>query len=95
MIEVTEDARKALGGLWTPEGEVTRLVPNPAGEEGTEILFRHGRGEGADQIVQHAGRQVLRIDPTVCEEFDGQTLEVVDGALGVVPSGSTPGDNGF
>jgi hypothetical protein len=59
-----------------------------------ELVFRYGRGQGANQIVQHDGRQVLRIAPSVRKDFDGSTVEAVDGALGDVPPGSLPTDDG-
>jgi hypothetical protein len=92
MIRVSEEAKWLLSTLWVPDGEVARLLPSPDAEG--ELLFGHGRGEGADQIVQHGGTQVLRIDPAVCRDFDGSTVEVVDGAIGVVPPGPMPADDG-
>ena len=71
-----------------PDGEVARLLPSPDAEG--ELLFGHGHGEDADQIVQHAGTQVLRIDSSGRRDFDGSTVEVVDGAIGVVPPGPMP-----
>ena len=93
MIRVSEDAKRLLSTLWAPEGEVMRLVPSPGAEQGG-FGFRHGRGEGADQIIQHGGRQVLRIVPSVRKEFDGSTVEVVEGALGVVPPDRMPAHDG-
>lgn len=37
---------------------------------------------------------MLRIASSVREEFEGSTVEVVDGALGVVPPGPMPADDG-
>lgn len=42
-------------------------------------------GEGADQIVQHDGRQVLRIERSGRRSVDGSSVEVVDGNPSVVP----------
>jgi hypothetical protein len=94
VIRVSDEAKRLLSALWAPEGEVMRLVPSPQADEGGELAFSHGRGEGADQIVQHEGQQVLRIDPSVRRDFDGSTVEVVDGALGVVPPGPMPVEDG-
>lgn len=94
MIRVSEDAKRLLSTLWAPEGEVMRLVSLPEAEQGGEFGFLYGRGEGADQIIQHGGRQVLRIVPSVREEFDGSTVEVVEGALGVVPPHTLPAHDG-
>ncbi len=41
-----------------------------------------------------AGTRVLRIDPAVRKGFDGSGVEVVDGALGVVPPSPVPADDG-
>jgi hypothetical protein len=92
MIRVSKDAQRLLGALWAPEGEVMRLVPSPEADGG--LAFRHGRGEGADQIVQRDGRQILRIDSSVRKHFDCSTMETVDGALGMVPPGPMPSDDG-
>lgn len=86
-MRVGEEAKGLLSALRAPDGEVLRLVlPPEADGEARGLAFRYGRGEGADQIVQHAGRQVLRIDRSVREGgFDGSSVEVEDGTLGVVP----------
>jgi len=94
MIHVSEEAKVLLGTLWAPDGEVLRLIPSPEADGSAELVLRYGRGQGADQIVQHAGRQVLRIAPSVRKAFDGSTVEAVDGALGVVPLGPLPADDG-
>ena len=88
MIRVSEDAQRLLGALWVPEGEVMHLVSSSEADGG--LAFRHGHGEGDDQIVQHDGRQVPRIDSSVRKQFDGSTVETVDGALGMVPPGPMP-----
>jgi hypothetical protein len=85
VIHVSEEAKMLLGNLWAADGEVLRLIPSPEADGSAELAFRYGRGEGADQIVQHDGRRVLRIAPSVRKDFDGSTVEAVDGALGVVP----------
>ena len=95
MIKVSEEAKRLLSSLWAPDGEVLRLVCDPTLGTGSdvhaeELAFGFGRGEGADQIVQHDGRQVLRIAPEVSQDFDGSTVEPVDGALGIVPPGHQP-----
>ena len=91
MIRVSEESKELLGTLWSPDGEVLRLTRSSEADGAGGLAFRSGRGEGADQIVQHAGTQVLRIDPTVREGgFDGSSVEVVDGILGVVPPGPDP-----
>jgi hypothetical protein len=92
VIRVSDEAKRLLGTLWTPDGEVLRLILRSPGADGPgRPAFGHGRGEGADQIVQHAGRQVLRIDPSVREgRLDGSSVDVGDGTLGVVQPGPGP-----
>jgi len=92
VIRVSEEAKRLLGTLWTPDGEVLRLVlRSPEARGPGRRAFRHGRGGGGGQIVQHGGRQVLRIDPSVRKGgFDGTNVGVVDGALGVVMPGPCP-----
>jgi hypothetical protein len=88
MIRISDEAKRLLGTLWSPDSDVLRLVLRSSEVDGArELAFGHGRGEGADQIVQHGGRQVLRIDRSVSRGFDGSTVEVVDGTLGVVQPG--------
>ena len=75
MIRVSEEAKRLLGSLSTSDGEVLRLIPRSPEADGLGglvggLAFRHGRGEGADQIVQHDGRQVLRIERSVRRSFD-------------------------
>ncbi len=92
MIRVSEEAKGLLGTLWAPDGEMLRLVlRSPEVDGAGRLAFRHGRGEGSDQIVQHAGRQVLRIDRSVRGGgLDGSSVEVVHGTLDVVPPGPRP-----
>lgn len=92
MIRVGDEAKGLLEALWSPDGEVLRLILRSPETEGPgRLAFCHGCGEGADQIVQHGGTQVLRVDRSVRRGgFDGSTVEVVDGTLSVVPPGTGP-----
>ena len=91
MIRISDEAKRLLGTVWSPDGDVLRLVlRSPEAHGARELAFGHGRGEGSDQIVQHGGRQVLRIDRSVRRGFDGSTVEVRDGTLGVVQRGPDP-----
>jgi hypothetical protein len=91
MIRISDEAKRLLSSLWSPNGDVLRLVlRSPETEGHARLAFGHGRGEGADQIVQHAGRQVLRIDRSVRRGFDGSSVELVEGTLGVVQPGPDP-----
>lgn len=86
MIRVSDEARGLLGSLSAPDGEVLRLIPCSSEADGLGgLVFRHGHGEGADQIVQHDGRQVLRIVRSVRSTFDDSSVEVVDGNPSAVP----------
>jgi hypothetical protein len=89
MIWISDQAKRLLSTVWSPDGDVLRLVlRSPEANGARELAFGHGRGEGADQIVQHGGRQVLRIDRSVRRGgFDGSSVEVVDRTLGVVQPG--------
>ena len=66
-MRVSEEAKRLLSTLRAPDGEVLRPTASPEADAPGEFLFRHGRGEEADQIVQYAGRQVLRVDRSVRE----------------------------
>ena len=91
MIRVSEEAKAVLGASRAPEGEVLRLTLRPPGPgRPGRLAFDHGPGEGADQVVQHAGRQVLRVDVSVRKAFHGASVEVVDGAVVVVPPEGPP-----
>ena len=95
MIRVSEEAKAVLGASPAPEGEVLRLALRPPGPgRPGRLAFDHGPGEGADQVVQHAGRQVLRIDVSVRKAFRGASVELVDGALGLVPPEGPLADGG-
>jgi len=86
MIRISDEAKRLLSTVWSPDGDVLRLVlRSPEADGARELAF--GRGEGSDQIVQHCGRQALRIDRSVRRGFDGSSVEVVDGSLGVVQPG--------
>jgi hypothetical protein len=91
MIRISDEAKRLLSTLWSPDGDVLRLVLRTSEADGArELAFGHGRGEGSDQIVQHAGRQVLRLDRSVRRGFDGSSVEVVDGTLGVMQPRCNP-----
>jgi hypothetical protein len=48
VIRVSEEAKRLLGTLWAPDGEVLRLMLSPVADGGGELALRHRRGEGAD-----------------------------------------------
>ena len=105
MIRVTEEAKLLLstvdlGALDSAEGTVLRLDPVAYDEVSGEMTlsFAPGDGKGNDQIVQHGGKQVLRIAGTVSQRLNGSTMDVVveegpEGTLmgvGIMPPGPEP-----
>jgi hypothetical protein len=57
VIRISDEAKRLLSTLWFPDGDVLRLVlRSPEADGARKLAFGHGPGEGADQIVQHAGR---------------------------------------
>jgi hypothetical protein len=84
LISVTEEAKVLLstvdlGTLDSAEGAVLRLDPAAYDEvSGAMTLsFAPGAGKGNDQIVQHGGKQVLRIAGAVSQRLNGSTMDVV------------------
>lgn len=84
MITVTEEAKILLstvdlGTLDSAEGAVLRLDPADFDEATGEMTlsFAPGDGKGNDQIVQHGGKQVLRIAGAVSQRLNGSTMDVV------------------
>ena len=105
MISVTEEAKVLLstvdlGTLNSAEGTLLRLDP-AAYDEVTGVMtlsFAPGDGKGNDQIVQHEGKQVLRIAGAVSQRLNGSTMDVVveegpEGtrmSIGIMPPGPEP-----
>jgi hypothetical protein len=84
LITVTEEAKMLLrtfdpGTLDSTAGAVLRLDPVVYDEVTGEVTldFAPGEGKGGDQIVQHDGRQVLRIARAVSQRLNGSTMDVV------------------
>jgi hypothetical protein len=105
LIRVTEEAKILLstvdmGTLDSAEGAVLRLDPESYDEETGEMTlsFAPGDGRGNDQIVQHGGKQVLRIAGAVSQRLNGSTMDVVvdegpEGTrmgIGIMPPGPEP-----
>ena len=78
MITVTEHAREVLKGYECPEGTALRLDP-ANGRRLDGLLARLGFGEprGDDQVIDHEGEELLRINRTVSEELNGSEICVV------------------
>ncbi len=68
-----------LGTLDSAEGAVLRLDPAAYDEVSgaMSLSVAPGAGKGNDQIVQHGGKQVLRIDGAVSQRLNGSTMDVV------------------
>jgi hypothetical protein len=106
LIRVTEEAKVLLstvdlGTLDSAEGTVLRLDPVAYDEVTGEMTlsFAPGQGKGNDQIVQHGGKQVLRIAGVVSQRLNGSTMDVVveEGpkgsrgmGIGIMPPGPEP-----
>jgi hypothetical protein len=105
LISVTEEAKILLstvdlGTLDSAEGSVLRLDPAAYDEQTGEMTlsFAPGDGKSNDQIVQHGGKQVLRIAGAVSQRLNGSTMDVVveegpEGTsmgLDIMPPGSEP-----
>jgi hypothetical protein len=81
---VTEEAKILLstvdlGTLDSAEGTVLRLDPVAYDEVTGEMAlsFAPGDGRSNDQIIQHWGKQVLRIAGAVSQRLNGSTIDVV------------------
>ncbi len=78
LITVTEHAKEVLSSYECPDGTILRLDP-ANGRQSDGLLVRLGFGEakGDDQIVEHEGEELLRIDRAVSEEPNGSEIDVV------------------
>jgi hypothetical protein len=106
LIRVTEEAKVLLitvdlGTLDSAEGAVLRLDPVAYDEVTGEVTlsFAPGEGKANDQIVQHGGKQVLRIAGAVSQRLHGSTMDVVVGegpegsrsmGIGIMPTSPEP-----
>ncbi|MGI5835070.1 MAG: hypothetical protein ACOX87_01090 [Chloroflexota bacterium] len=86
MINVTPEAKDVLHDMLqqtTDDEEMgIRLIPAvpPGEEEGGQVALGMtlDRTEEGDQIVEHNGRKVLILDPTMSQLLDGDTLAIVE-----------------
>jgi hypothetical protein len=91
LITVTDEAKEILGGYKCPQGTVLRLDSVNGHHRHDQFCVRVGAGlpHDDDQIVEHRGKDVLRIARHVSEELNGSTvdrLETLDGpAVGLKP----------
>lgn len=79
MISITEEAKELFREVDHPEGTVLRLDPvqDPATGE-TQISLGAGEGMDGDQVVEHAGEDVLYISAPLSEALDGSTIDRVE-----------------
>ena len=79
MITVTEEAKALLNAVDSPEGTVLRLNPVKESQLNEEITlqFAPGEPESGDQVVEHEGKEVLRVAASVSELLTGSTMDVV------------------
>ncbi|HKO23592.1 MAG TPA: hypothetical protein VJY65_02500 [Chloroflexota bacterium] len=74
MIMVTQAAKEMFQTVEQPEGQVLRLdVVGPQ-----ELGLTLGEPQPSDQVVEHDGREVIRIAEELSQAADGATLDWVD-----------------
>lgn len=78
MITVTEHAKEVLSSYERPNGTVLRLDP-ANGRQPDGLLARLGFGGSKrdDQVVEHEGEELLRIDRSLSEGLNGSEIDVV------------------
>ena len=94
MIEVTEEAKELFQEVERPEGAVLRLDPVTDQSTGeTQIGLAAGEQQEGDQVVEHAGEDLLYIAAPVSEALDGSTLDRVETpegpGIGIAPPEQT------
>ena len=80
MITVTDEAKEILEGYEFPEGTVLRLDSVSGHHRHDEFCVRVGAGlpQDDDQIIEHRGKDLLRIARHVSEELNGSSVERVE-----------------
>lgn len=86
MINVTPEAKDVLHEMLQQSTDDVefgiRMVPAvpPEGEESGQIALGMtlDRSQEGDQVVEHNGRKVLILDPTMSQLLDEDTLATVD-----------------
>lgn len=94
MIEVTEEAKELFLEVERPEGAVLRLDPVTDQNTGeTQIGIAAGEQQEGDQVIEHAGEDLLYIAAPVSEALDGSTLDRVETpegpGIGIAPPEQT------
>ncbi len=79
MIQITEEAKELFMDVDRPEGTVLRLDPVTDEDTGeTQISLGAGEELDGDQIVEHAGENILYISAPISEALDGSTIDRVE-----------------
>ncbi|CAN5876297.1 hypothetical protein BH23ACT11_BH23ACT11_30720 [soil metagenome] len=91
MISVTEEAKELFLEVDRPEGTTLRLDPVTDESSGeTQIGLGAGEQQNGDQVVEHAGEEVLYIAAPVSDALDGSTLDRVETpegpGIGIAPA---------
>lgn len=79
MISITEEAKELFMDVDRPEGTVLRLDPVMDEDSGeTQISLGAGEELDGDQVVEHAGENILYISAPISEALDGSTIDRVE-----------------
>ncbi len=96
MVNVSDKAAAALHEtLQQNESDTTEVLRFTETEEGYALTL--GEQRDGDELVRHADRVVLAIEPELSEAFDGATIDAVDTPEGTrlifqAPPGAPAGD---
>jgi iron-sulfur cluster assembly protein len=74
MLGVSEEAKDLLERIAQTDDRVPRLEPSGDGN----LMLAASEPNDDDQVVEHHGREVLRISSAVSHRFDGASLRRVD-----------------
>ena len=79
MISITEEAKELFMDVDRPDGTVLRLDPVMDQDSGeTQISLGAGEELDGDQVVEHAGENILYIAAPISEALDGSTIDRVE-----------------
>ncbi|CAN5589547.1 hypothetical protein BH24ACT22_BH24ACT22_01660 [soil metagenome] len=91
MISVTEEAKELFIEVDRPEGTVLRLDPVMDEDRGqTQISLGAGEELDGDQVIEHAGENILYISAPISDALDGSTIDRVETpegpGIGIAPA---------
>lgn len=91
MISITEEAKELFSEVDRPEGTVLRLDPVMDEDSGeTQISLGAGEELDGDQVIEHAGENVLYISAPISDALDGSTIDRVETpegpGIGIAPA---------